>query len=54
MDGPHTTTGTIEADEDLLTYTVSDEEIEAAAGIVRSRLQSGGTFVGTWVGDPYF
>jgi hypothetical protein len=36
MDDPNTTTGTLEeADEDILTYTVSDEEIEAAAGIER-------------------
>jgi hypothetical protein len=33
MDDLNTTTGTLEeADEDILTYTVSDEEIEAAAG----------------------
>ena len=30
-----TTTGTLEADEDILTYTVSDEAIEAAAGTER-------------------
>jgi hypothetical protein len=30
-----TTTGTLEANEDILTYTVSDEAIEAAAGIER-------------------
>ena len=29
------TTGTLEADEDILSYTVSDEAIEAAAGIER-------------------
>jgi hypothetical protein len=33
MDYPYNTTGTVEADEDILTYTVSDEAIEAAAGI---------------------
>ena len=30
MDDSNTTTGTVEADEDILTYTVSDEAIEAA------------------------
>jgi hypothetical protein len=39
MDDPNTTTtGTLEADEDILTYTASDEAIEAAAGIDRGRL----------------
>ncbi len=38
---PNTTTGTVEADEDILTYTVSDEAIEAAAGI------GGGVFINT-------
>ena len=32
MDDHNITTGTLEADEDILTYTVSDEAIEAAAG----------------------
>jgi hypothetical protein len=32
MDDPNNTTGTLEADEDILTYTVSDEVLEAAAG----------------------
>ncbi len=32
MDDLNTTPGTLEADEDILTYTVSDEAIEAAAG----------------------
>ena len=36
MDDPNNTTGTHEADEDILTYTVSDEAIEAAAGIERA------------------
>jgi hypothetical protein len=31
MDGPNNTTGTLETEEDILTYTVSDEAIEAAA-----------------------
>ena len=31
MDDPNTTTGTHETDEDILTYAVSDEAIEAAA-----------------------
>ena len=31
MDDPNNTTGTLDADEDILTYTVSDEAIEAAA-----------------------
>ena len=33
MDDPNNTTGTHEADEAPLTYTFSDEAIEAAAGI---------------------
>jgi hypothetical protein len=33
MDDLNNTVGTLEADEDILTYTVSDEAIEAAAGI---------------------
>ena len=33
MDDPNSTTVPLEADEDMLTYTVSDEVIEAAAGI---------------------
>jgi hypothetical protein len=33
MDDPNNTTVPLEADEDILTYTVSDEAIEAAAGI---------------------
>jgi hypothetical protein len=34
MDDPSNTTGTLDqADEDILTPTVSDEEIEAAAGM---------------------
>ena len=35
MDDPNTTTGTHETDEDILTYTVSDEALEAAAGTER-------------------
>jgi hypothetical protein len=37
MDDPNTTnsSGTHEADEDILTYTVADEATEAAAGIER-------------------
>jgi hypothetical protein len=35
MHDPNNATGTLEADEDILTYTVSDEAIEAAAGIER-------------------
>ena len=31
MDDPNTTTGTFESDEDILTYTASDEALEAAA-----------------------
>ena len=35
MDDPSTTTATLDqADEDILTYTVSDEVLEAAAGTV--------------------
>ena len=33
MGDPNNTTGTLETNEDILTYTVSDEVIEAAAGI---------------------
>ena len=33
MNESNTTAGTLEADEDILTYTVSDEAVEAAAGI---------------------
>ena len=33
MTRPDNTAGTAEAEEDFLTYTVSDEAIEAAAGI---------------------
>jgi hypothetical protein len=33
MDDPNTTTGTLDqADEEILTYTVSDKALEAAAG----------------------
>ena len=35
MDDPNNTTGTLEADEDILTYTVSDEAIEAAAASIK-------------------
>jgi hypothetical protein len=36
MDNTSTTTGTLDqADEEILTYTVSDEALEAAAGSVR-------------------
>jgi hypothetical protein len=31
LDDPNTTTGTLEADEEILRYTVSDAAIEAAA-----------------------
>jgi hypothetical protein len=31
MDDPNTITATLEADEDILSYTVSDEALEAAA-----------------------
>ena len=34
MDDPNNTTGTLDqADEEILTYAVSDKEIEAAGGI---------------------
>jgi hypothetical protein len=39
MDDPNTTTGILEADEDILTYTVSDEAMEAAAGTERVAAQ---------------
>jgi hypothetical protein len=35
MDDQNNTTGSFEADEDILTSTVADEAIEAAAGIER-------------------
>jgi len=36
MDNTSTTTGTLDqTDEDILTYTVSDEALEAAAGTER-------------------
>jgi hypothetical protein len=46
MDDPNTTnsSGTHEADEDILTYTVADEATEAAAGIERG----GGGVYPTW------
>jgi hypothetical protein len=34
MHDPNNTTGTLEADEDILTYTVSDDALEAAANFV--------------------
>jgi hypothetical protein len=43
-DSNTTTTGILEADEDILTYTVSDEATEAAAGIERG----GGGVYPTW------
>ena len=36
MDDPNTNTGTLEAKEDILTYTVSDEALEAAADTEKS------------------
>jgi hypothetical protein len=47
MDDPNNTTGILEADEDILTYTVSDEAIEAAAGI---EMQTN-TVSAYWLGD---
>jgi hypothetical protein len=38
MDGPNNPTGTLEAEEDILTYTVSDDALEAAADIERVTL----------------
>jgi hypothetical protein len=35
MDDPNTTTGTLEADEEILTPTMSDDALEAAAGSLR-------------------
>jgi hypothetical protein len=51
MDDPNTTTGILdEADEDILTYTVSDEALEAAAGI--ERVQANTTPAGfSWAPD---
>jgi hypothetical protein len=42
MDDINTTNGTLGADEDILTYTISDEAIEAAAGN-----EGGGLFINT-------
>jgi hypothetical protein len=47
MDDPNTTTGTFEAEEDILNYTVSDEAIEAAAGTGRA-----GEFINTTPWGP--
>jgi hypothetical protein len=47
MDDPNNTTGTVETNEDILTYTVSDEAIEAAAGI-----EKGGVFINTTPWGP--
>ena len=35
MGDPNHTTGTLEADKDILSYTVSDDALEAAAGTER-------------------
>jgi hypothetical protein len=40
MDESSPTTGTLEVDEDILTYTVSDEAIEAAAGMEREAVDT--------------
>ena len=41
MDNTSTTTGTLDqTDEDILTYTVSDEALEAAAGTERGAAPS--------------
>jgi hypothetical protein len=43
MDDSSTTAGAINhTDEDILTYTVSDEALEAAAGMERGGLQCSG------------
>jgi hypothetical protein len=45
MDTYSTTTGTLDqTDGDILTYTVSDEELEAAAGTERGLLTGCGFF----------
>jgi hypothetical protein len=40
LDDPNTTPATLEADEEILTYTIADEAIEAAAGIERGKAAS--------------
>jgi hypothetical protein len=44
MFDPNTATGTLEPDEEMLTYTASDDALEAAAGI-----EGGGVFINTRV-----
>jgi hypothetical protein len=40
MHDPKNTAGTVEADEDILTNTVSDEALEAAAGTQREAIDT--------------
>src|SRR6266403_349276 len=54
MDDPNTTTGTLEADEDILTSTASDEALEAAAGTLGGLppvLAQNNTVSAYWLGD---
>ena len=51
LDDPNTTTGTLEADEAILTYTVSDEALEAAAGTLGGVLAQNNTVSAYWLGD---
>jgi hypothetical protein len=50
MDDPNTTnsSGTHEADEDILTYAVSDEAIEAVANIERGGMDTRCGFNACW------
>jgi hypothetical protein len=50
MVDPNTTTGTLEAEEDILTSTVSDEALEAAAG-TSPVLAQNNTVSAYWLGD---
>jgi hypothetical protein len=50
-DASNTTATLDQADEDILTYTVCDEAIEAAE---REKDRPVATLVGTWQGYPYF
>jgi hypothetical protein len=50
MDDANTTTGTLEADA-ILTYTVSDEALEAAAGTLGGVLAQNNTVSAYWLGD---
>jgi hypothetical protein len=54
MDDPNTTTGTLETEEDILTYRVSDDALEAAADMVLPGAELSGTYCppATYSGCP--